>query len=221
MENTSPSLFSDEEECDCTPTMTDKEKECDYSVTTSREKYCVDAVSASSPQQVQECPNAVQANDWSTEQDERQELGTSCFYFSSDLEQPEEEEEISYTSEQTLLEISSESDNLESLVECAQNIYSVGRFTPNKLQEKSSSTCLAMKEEIMKEIAGEIKKGSTTTIEKHVDGTSFRFQYSPPCSKMLEALHKLRYSAELIQWAFKYLNQKDPCTGQMERKPFQ
>ncbi|OCT98024.1 hypothetical protein XELAEV_18010252mg, partial [Xenopus laevis] len=87
--NTSPSLFSDKEDSDCSTAITE--------LLTSIPQP---------PAQVCGCSGAFQNTEWGAADDQRPEAGSSCFYPSADSEGSEDGEEISYTSEQPLLEIS-------------------------------------------------------------------------------------------------------------------
>ncbi|OCU01272.1 uncharacterized protein LOC108714877 isoform X2 [Xenopus laevis] len=224
VDNTSPSLFSDKEDSDCSTVITDRRNEID-----ARSSYGESPIPSA---QVCGCSESLQNTERNAAEDQRPEAGSSCFYPNADSEGSEEEEEISYTSEQPLLEISnsptmsSASENYGSTMECAQKIDSIEDFIPEEFSEKGAATCLSLEQssniQLLKQ-KGEVTSARKRHLDplKHMDGSRFRYQYSPPHSEMVQAIHKLSYSEGLIQWAMEYLSQQDERTGQHKRKRIQ
>eukprot|EP00079_Xenopus_tropicalis_P019265 XP_012808738.1 PREDICTED: uncharacterized protein LOC101731310 isoform X3 [Xenopus tropicalis] len=228
VDNTSPSLFSDDEDGDLATAITDRRKEI----------FGRESSTPQRPAKVCGCSGAIQNTEWGAADDQRPAAGSSWFYPRADSEGSEEGAEISYTSEQPLLEISNSptmsntSENYGSTMECGQNTYSIEDFIPEEFTEKGAPACNTLEEqtsniqrpkekgEEMEESESSVRERHTNSM-KHLDGSRFRYQYSPARSEMVQAIHRLSYSEGLIQWAMEYLSQQDERTGQHKRKRIQ
>ncbi|XP_041420988.1 uncharacterized protein LOC108714877 isoform X3 [Xenopus laevis] len=197
VDNTSPSLFSDKEDSDCSTVITDRRNEID-----ARSSYGESPIPSA---QVCGCSESLQNTERNAAEDQRPEADGST-------------------------------------MECAQKIDSIEDFIPEEFSEKGAATCLSLEQssniQLLKQ-KGEVTSARkrhldplrpqtpytmaavATFIWKHMDGSRFRYQYSPPHSEMVQAIHKLSYSEGLIQWAMEYLSQQDERTGQHKRKRIQ